>query len=263
MGCPKIFEVRYARQKNQKYCSYQCFLKGGKIHERRINYLTLICTQCGKSFERMPCEVRKSIKNGYNNQFCSKKCKMKYHNIELGKHKRTRISVNCPICNKEFETYPNKLLQRTLPTCSQKCSGLLRRKRVKLICDYCGKEFNRCPSIIHPYNFCCLDCANHYHSNRMYKEGNPNWQGGISNLPYDSNFDKKTKKIVKLRDGGKCQLCLKEIKILAIHHIDYDKQNSSLDNLISLCERCHGKTHYNRDYWKNYFRQLMIKKIRL
>jgi 5-methylcytosine-specific restriction endonuclease McrA len=40
---------------------------------------------------------------------------------------------------------------------------------------------------------------------------------------------------------------------LDVHHIDYDKDNLSPNNLITLCRRCHVKTNNNRDFWRNYF----------
>ena len=43
---------------------------------------------------------------------------------------------------------------------------------------------------------------------------------------------------------------------LDIHHIDYNKDNLNPDNLISLCQNCHGKTNYNRKYWIRFFRFL-------
>jgi hypothetical protein len=42
-----------------------------------------------------------------------------------------------------------------------------------------------------------------------------------------------------------------------IHHIDYDKKNCSLNNLITLCRGCHAKTNFRRDYWKIFFQQLI------
>ena len=29
--------------------------------------------------------------------------------------------------------------------------------------------------------------------------------------------------------------------VLTVHHIDFDKQNNKLYNLIALCQRCHNK----------------------
>jgi len=63
----------------------------------------------------------------------------------------------------------------------------------------------------------------------------------------------------KLRDGilnaqeGKCGLCNKDVTRINphLHHIDYNKQNCSRENLVFLCPRCHGKSNSNREFWKN------------
>lgn len=49
------------------------------------------------------------------------------------------------------------------------------------------------------------------------------------------------------------------IKKLSIHHIDYNKNNTNSNNLISLCNSCHSKTNYNKKYWINYFNNITIK----
>jgi len=83
------------------------------------------------------------------------------------------------------------------------------------------------------------------------------WKGGISFLPYAFDFDAELKKLIKKRDKYICQLCQKRQigKNLCIHHIDYDKQNSSPDNLMSLCWSCHGKTNNHRKSWIRFFNQ--------
>ncbi len=30
-------------------------------------------------------------------------------------------------------------------------------------------------------------------------------------------------------------------------------------NLISLCFSCNGRANYNRDYWEEYYKQILIK----
>ena len=44
---------------------------------------------------------------------------------------------------------------------------------------------------------------------------------------------------------------------LAIHHIDYNKENNIITNLITLCHCCNGKTNFKRKYWKDHFKNLM------
>ncbi len=91
----------------------------------------------------------------------------------------------------------------------------------------------------------------------LYGKGNPNWQGGISFEPYSIEFNNKLKEQIRKRDNYTCQLCSRKQKDydrkLAVHHIDYDKLNCKEENLVTLCQSCHIKTNYNRDYWRGYF----------
>ena len=92
--------------------------------------------------------------------------------------------------------------------------------------------------------------------NRLKKgERHPCWLGGISKLPYAFDFDTELKKLIKKRDKYTCQLCQKRkiSKNLCVHHADYNKQNSSPDNLVSLCWNCHGKTGSHRKTWTEFF----------
>jgi ribosomal protein L37AE/L43A len=57
----------------------------------------------------------------------------------------------------------------------------------------------------------------------------------------------KAKKEVLKRDNYQCQLCKRNIKLL-VHHIDCNKNNNNLDNLITLCIQCHLGIHRIQDY---------------
>jgi 5-methylcytosine-specific restriction endonuclease McrA len=91
-------------------------------------------------------------------------------------------------------------------------------------------------------------------SKRFSGRNHPNWQGGKSFKEYGSEFDNQLKEQVRFRDRYKCQECgctqLENGKQLDVHHIDYNKKNNLLINLIALCIRCHRKTNWNREYWK-------------
>ena len=91
-------------------------------------------------------------------------------------------------------------------------------------------------------------------------EKNPMWNGGTSFEPYTIEFTENLKKYIRKKDCFLCQICKRHqnsFKIsLAVHHIDYDKKNTSLSNLVSLCRTCHNKTIVNREYWKKYFNNL-------
>jgi len=93
-------------------------------------------------------------------------------------------------------------------------------------------------------------------------EKHPNWLGGKSFEPYGVEFNKKLKEQIKKRDGYRCQECFRhqdELKKgkLNVHHIDFNKKNNTLLNLISLCPSCHMQTNFNRDNWTNYFENVI------
>jgi len=81
-------------------------------------------------------------------------------------------------------------------------------------------------------------------------ERNINWKGGTKPAVYPSTFE-KIKKFIRFRDNFQCKMCGEFGN--NVHHIDYNKQNSNPNNLITLCVSCHSLTNYNRDRWKYCF----------
>lgn len=85
-------------------------------------------------------------------------------------------------------------------------------------------------------------------------EKNSNWQGGKSFELYSLGWTKTCREQIRHRDGYKCQVCgVPEVECkrkLHVHHIDYDKKNIGPNNLISLCNSCHVKTNYRREFWQ-------------
>ena len=78
-----------------------------------------------------------------------------------------------------------------------------------------------------------------------------NWQYQKSN-----RLDENIRKAVILRDGCKCKECGKPNTVLEVHHIKPRRLNGSttLDNLITLCSKCHQKTEGKEEqYIQHYF----------
>ncbi len=96
-------------------------------------------------------------------------------------------------------------------------------------------------------------------------ENNHNWRGGISKNPYPKEFNAKLKFKIRERDNFTCCLCrktereeLEELnRVLAVNHIDFNKNNLSEKNLNTLCLRCNVKINRDRDYWTDYFNQII------
>src|SRR3990167_7283767 len=96
-------------------------------------------------------------------------------------------------------------------------------------------------------------------------ENNPNWQNGKSFEPYGLEFNKELKQQVLERDNYEClnPNCEHLSEGLDCHHIDYDKKNNNLENLIILCDSCHTKTNdkKKRQYWTEFYQSIMINRI--
>ena len=90
-----------------------------------------------------------------------------------------------------------------------------------------------------------------------------NWQDGKSSEIYPQAFNKELKEQVRKRDNYVCQECGHTQKRLGyrldVHHIDYNKKNNILNNLISLCRSCHIQANFLRKDWSFYFRNKLIK----
>lgn len=97
---------------------------------------------------------------------------------------------------------------------------------------------------------------------------NPNWIDGRSFEPYSSEFTQQLKESIRKRDNYICQNCgmteEEHFTIIGtnlhVHHIDYNKDNCTVKNLISLCHYCNTKANGNRDFWYAYFTYLMENK---
>ena len=93
-------------------------------------------------------------------------------------------------------------------------------------------------------------------------QNNPNWQGGKSFEEYPQEFNKELKKQILRRDTYTCKFpnCNGIHDRLHVHHIDYNKQNNNPENLITLGNSCHMKTNFNRIYWAEFFKNILIGK---
>jgi len=57
---------------------------------------------------------------------------------------------------------------------------------------------------------------------------------------------------IRERDNYVCQVCktTENGKKHVTHHIDYNLKNSKEENLICVCNFCHGKTNGSRRIWQ-------------
>lgn len=207
------------------------------------------CVVCNKEISLTPYE--KSIGRG---KYCSQACLgIDYKKRFIGRGANPGIEKVCPTCNKTFITKKHKKINHCSKKCGYKTISKKRDKRIEKMCPVCNKKFK------HPRKqyrkFCSLKCRS-----KIYRGSNhPLWNGGTAFEPYPFGWNEELKNKIKALYDYKCQLCgaseLEYLKTFSVHHIDYNKKNISLNNLIPLCERCHGKTTTNRKYWEKFFNE--------
>lgn len=82
-------------------------------------------------------------------------------------------------------------------------------------------------------------------------KNHPCWNGGVSTLPYGTEFTRKFKRMLRERDNYTCQSCgitqSEYGRTLQIHHIDHDKLNNNPTNLVTVCGSCNMWYCWNRD----------------
>lgn len=90
----------------------------------------------------------------------------------------------------------------------------------------------------------------------------PNWLGGKSFEPYCPKFNKEFKERVRAYFDYTCPECLTRQNgtALHVHHVNFNKMSCCDDTLplfIPLCTPCHTKTNFNREYWEQYFTEMI------
>uniref|UniRef100_A0A6M3IDV2 HNH nuclease domain-containing protein n=1 Tax=viral metagenome TaxID=1070528 RepID=A0A6M3IDV2_9ZZZZ len=88
------------------------------------------------------------------------------------------------------------------------------------------------------------------------------WKGFVSQEPYCQIWTKEYKEFIKERDGYKCQNpdCWNTNNVFIPHHIDYNKKNCEPNNLITLCNSCNSRANGNREYWKKFYKNIILEK---
>lgn len=160
-----------------------------------------------------------------------------------------RVIKKCLLCDKIFTIKKYRLKHKRGVFCSIKCKKQYtkpygKNKKIKFRCPTCGVDFFRYKNKkIIKTKYCSMSCRNKH----MRGKNHPLYINGESSYKRGTNWQAQKRK-AKFRDQNTCQKCgingSKE-KSLHVHHIipyrlfkNYKKANV-LDNLITLCERCH------------------------
>lgn len=177
----------------------------------------------------------------------------------------------CVVCGVVF--YVPKCREKTAKSCSDACAIQVRAKsrerKESVTCKRCGKTFLS-PRSQAPFRvFCSQKCKQEVRkemlSEKFSGSGNPMWKGGEPghsdgytlhldrSHPYAVNgYVLKHRIVVEKHIRKKCQ----DSKLLerignsfylrqdtVVHHIDGDRKNNKISNLIACTKRAHAQIH--------------------
>jgi hypothetical protein len=91
------------------------------------------------------------------------------------------------------------------------------------------------------------------------------WYGNVRypDVPkYCEKFNREFKERVRAFWNYQCFECGSPQNGIkhAVHHVHYDKKmccNGSPQDVVPLCDYCHGRTQANREYWEDHFTDLL------
>ena len=149
------------------------------------------------------------------------------------------MKVKCVICKKCYEVL-NKIYNQNLKrdgtrshnyVCSKKCKDKLLYTGKFVKCGNCNKKIYKTLSTLQKSksgkNFCDQSCSASYWNKILKNKG-----GTYRQIAFNA-----VRKI-------ECALCGYSIKrVLQVHHIDKNRKNRNIKNLIILCPTCHREVH--------------------
>jgi hypothetical protein len=250
--CNKEF-IQKSKSKTRVFCSVSCANKSRrKIFEKE-------CPMCHSKF--LP------PRNHGNQKYCSKHCR------DVAKVKK--MVCQCDVCGTKVEKKLSRVFEHNF--CSKKCNNEWRRlnsprgqkhhqfvERESTSCKHCGKPVFRLKSQIRKYVFCSTHCWDEWQKTSGYIRGerSPTWRGGC--YDYRGPNWEESRKLALHRDNYTCCHCDSKEHIDVHHIIPYSVFDSyieanKIENLISLCNKCHTKEDWK--YRKEHPEFVTYKKI--
>ena len=150
---------------------------------------------------------------------------------------RTTAIRKCDNCGEPFSARADMIRKGRARFCSKRCSELFQRKRVKVTCAACQKEFELSPSRLKKSKSGLVFCS------RICKDTAQQVGSGVEGIqpPHYGNGKRAYRTKALRYHGEKCKRCgwSEDGRLLQVHHIDRDRENNKIENLVPLCPNCH------------------------
>jgi len=148
-------------------------------------------------------------------------------------------TTKCLICSKSFYIKPSHVKLGWGKYCSNKCRTQSQLKGKYVGCNICGKLIYRSRGMIkHSKSklfFCSKSCQTQWRNKIYIGQDHPNWQSGI---------DSYRQALIRSGRQRICVSCgINDPRILTAHHLDHNRENNNLSNLVWLFFNCHFLVH--------------------
>ena len=148
----------------------------------------------------------------------------------------------CKICSKEFSAKLSHVKIGWGNFCSSTCHYVSMKKGNTVLCDECRiptyKSLTKLASSKSGKFFCSKSCQTKWRNKVFSGNKHANWILG------ESTYRKV------LKDSGVREVCTRckkdDIRILVAHHIDHNRKNYDVKNLMWLCRNCHFVVHCDK-----------------
>lgn len=161
--------------------------------------------------------------------------------------------VLCKICSKEFYGKPFFLKRGQAKYCSQECMRVGSKTGKIVKCHSCDKSVYKTQKALRVSKsktyFCTKSCQTKWRNSVFVGPRHANWKDG-----------KHSYKSVILRNKIPkfCKLCKNnDYRVLAVHHIDQNRKNNSISNLVWLCHNCHHLVHHDKEEKQKFMETLV------
>lgn len=158
--------------------------------------------------------------------------------------------LKCKICKKSFYSKPSWIKNGGGKYCSLLCKYKSSKKGKNLPCFVCKKvTYHPSGRILKSKSkkyFCGKSCQAVWRNSYFVGKKHANYISG-----------RATYRTILTRNKvpAVCKLCKStDRRIMAVHHLDKNRNNNKVENLVWLCHNCHHLVHH----YKNEAQRLMV-----